>query len=287
MADSRWVSTSGDLNAAASYAPSGVPADTGSLYFDGSSNQSVVSGLTAFSGYANGITRLWTQSPYLGDVGANGNSLVAAIKYLIHNGSGSFYHSHLSAWPKSYIVVNSPNQHDAFILSGTDGAGGVDLTVAVLQGHAEVLTDNTIVLGTLLVGGAGVQYPSVEIGVINACNSYRQTSGFVTTKTGLGTSTDRALIDGGTLIYDSTATSGWANVEVAGGLFEYNGTGTMAFCIVSSGTLDMNQDSRAKTITKLILMPGANFLTHDNITVPSGGFFDYRVSPPILGGSLP
>jgi hypothetical protein len=93
------------------------------------------------------------------------------------------------------------------------------------------------------------------------------------------------VLDGGLLVYDYTGTSGWNNVEVAGGRFEYNGTGTMTFCIVNSGVLDMTKDSRAKTITTLIIMPGSTFLTHDNITVTT--LIDLRGTYPILGGNLP
>ena len=111
-------------------------------------------------------------------------------------------------------------------------------------------------------------------------SNYRQSSGTVTTKSDLGTSTGSCVIDGGTLIYDMTSADNWAKMDITGGYVQYNGTGTLSACVVSNGVLDMTYDSRAKTITNLVLLPGATFLTHFNITVNT--LIDLRGESPIL-----
>ncbi|MFH1108732.1 MAG: hypothetical protein V1790_06010 [Planctomycetota bacterium] len=279
MADKRWVSTDGNLSTAASYSPSGVPTVGDSLFFDGSSQMDVVSGLTAFSAFD--MTQIWTQSPYRGDIGADGNPLTAQVRWLIHQGSGSLFHAYKSHTSQAYVVIDSPNLQDAYTLVSTNGAAGVNMTLACLNGGIRILDNATSAIGTLLVGGKFTsRLPIVNIGLTSGVVTYRQTGGTVTTKTPLGISTSHAIIDGGTLVYDAGATDDWAWMEIAGGYVQYNSAATLTRCTVSSGTLDMMGDSRAKTITTLTLLPGSRFLTHKNVTV--GTLIDLRESFPIL-----
>ena len=287
MADKRWVSTTGDLGAVASYDPSGVPIDLDSLYFDGSSNQDAHTSMSTFSAIT--ITRFWAQPPFQGDIGANGNPILMTAKQLVHQGSGSVYHDHPAVSGPSYIVIDSPNLQDAYTLTATGGAGGLDATWSVVNGRMIVLDNSSSVLGTLLVGPGRLAAPIVDIGKINTVADYRQSGGFVTTKTPLAAnlSTSRAIIDGGTLVYhkDATTTLPWTKMAITGGRVEYNGVGVsggvhMTECVLASGILDMTKDSRAKTISKLIILPGGVFLTHKNITVTT--LIDLRGSYPIL-----
>jgi hypothetical protein len=285
MADKRWISTDGNASSTASYSPSGVPVDFDSIYCDGSSNVDWVSNLNVFSVSLITQTRLWFQAAYLGNAGAVGNPLRASAKHLIHNGSGSVYHFAFSAAVNPYVVIDSPNQQDAYTLVDTDGAGGVNLTLAFLRGGSRIVDNSAIVVGTILVDNATAGIgPNVDIGLINNCLVYRQNGGYVVTKSKLGTdyagTPGRANLDGGTLVYHKEGTGAWNIVEITGGRMEYNGTGSMTNCIVSGGILDMTKDSRAKTITKLTLMRGATFLTHQNITVTT--LIDLRPTYPIL-----
>ncbi len=262
MADSRWISSTGDLSAAASYSPSGVPAANGSIYFDGSSEQDVVSGLTVFS--AQNIARIWTQSPYYGDLGANGNPMTVQGRWIIHQGSGTFYYAHrLNSQGQTHIVVDSPNLQDAFVLTGLTST---TCFLECVQGATRVV-DNAGTLAALLVGSRAGANLFVTIGSGVTVSSFQLASGIVTTKSALGVASGYAIVGGGTLIYDASGTDSWNNLNVAGGRVVYNGTGTLTSCTVDNGTLDMTQDSRAKTIGALILLPGATFLTHSNITV--------------------
>lgn len=283
-ADSVWNSVDGNMSTAASWSPSGVPITLASLFFNNMSQADVSSGLTAFSLFD--INKIWVQSPYSGNIGAIGNALFVQCKHLIHNGSGSLYHHVGLHTSPMYVVIDSPNMQDAYTLTDTDGAVGVSLTLAIKRGLARIPSSSGggTVIGSLFVGGDGGSDPVVEIGRTDGNLLYRQTNGYVTTGTALGSygSTGRAIIDGGTLVYnaDGKTAVAWVNVEVTGGRFEYNGLATMTSCIVSSGALDMTKDSRAKTITKLTLLPGSNFLTHNNITVTT--LIDLRPKYPIL-----
>lgn len=290
MADKRWVSTTGDLNAAASYSPSGVPVDLDSIHCDGSSNFDWLSNLSSFSPTIT-QTRFWFQAAYQGNAGAEGNPLKASAKYFIHQGSGSIVHHLFSGASNPYVVIDSPNTQDAYTLTDTDGAAGLTITLACLNGGVKLLDNDNIVVGRMIVGDgrSGQSNPIVDIGTVGSVVGYRQNSGYVVTKNPLGAnvSTDYAVLDGGTLVYHAQAhaTRKWARVEITGGRMEFNGVGVVAtvnmdLCIVSSGTLDMTKDSRAKKITTLILMPGSTFLTHQNITVTN--LVDLRGSYPIL-----
>jgi hypothetical protein len=283
MADKRWVSTTGDLNAAASYSPSGVPGAGDSLYFDGTSNMDVLSNLNALQSFA--ITRIWIQKAYQGNIGAVGNPMIVGPSHLVHNGSGSVYHE--SNGSSSYIVIDSPNLQDAYTLTSTGGSAGLTNVWAVVNGSMDVL-DNTAntTLGALIVGPGRVAPPTVTIGRIAASFRLRQSGGYVVTKTPLGnnSATDRSVLDGGTLVYDVAGTAKWTQLEIAGGRMEFNGgvIGGVCIdeCVISSGVLDMTKDSRAKTITKLTILPGGEFLTHRNITVTT--LIDLRGDYPIL-----
>lgn len=294
MADKRWVSTSGDMNSAASYSASGVPGNGDALYFDGSSQMDAFTNMNALSALGAVQTRIWLQAPYQGDIGAEGNPLIADANHFIHQGSGSVYHS-IVGGNSPYIVIDSPNLQDAYTIFDTAGAAGATATFAIINGSfrvPDVASTTGIVLGTLLIGPGRTSPPIVDIGfgAFGGSNAgsikYRQSGGYVTTKIpfGANSSTDRAVIDGGILIYDKSATGVWRRVEITGGRMEFNGgvVGgiSMDDCTVSSGILDMTKDSRAKTITKLTLLPGAVFLTHRNITVTT--LIDLRDTYPIL-----
>lgn len=276
MADKRWVSTDGDLNAAGSYSPNGVPTVNDSLYFDGTSQVDIITNLSALSAF--NMTRIWFQSLYQGDGGAHGNALACKVKHLIHNGSGRLFHAYANHTQPTYVLVDSPNLIDAYTLVS---GGTTQLSIYCLGGHVNLL-NNTGPMNTMLV--APRRFPSdvtVEIGSgVGNVTWYRQTGGYVTTKSDLGTSSGGAIVEGGTLVYDAEGTDAWSELDITGGTVVYNGTGTLAQCVINNGTLDMTQDSRAKTITALIIMPGGIFLTHDNITITSK--MDLRDSYPIL-----
>lgn len=278
VADSRWVSTTGDLSAAASYSPSGVPVANGSIYFDGSSQFDVVSGLTAFTGID--LTRIWTQAPYQGNIGANGNPLLTGVKYLIHNGSGSLILRLEDHALHTDIIVDSPNIQDAFRLENSASAL---LNVYLLRGGSSISGTIAAIDNLYVCPSALSQQLNVTIdATFTSQTRYYQNGGLVTTTVPLGTASGDCVVSGGLLIYDLSATGAWGRIIVtSGGRFEYDGTGALSRCLVESGgVLDMLQDSRAKTITSLVLMPGSTFLTHANITVTT--LVDLRDSYPIL-----
>lgn len=284
MADKVWVSTNGNVNDAASWSPSGVPAANDSIYFDESSQQDAVSGLTALSGFD--LTRVWIKEGYEGNIGADGNPFTVKPGRLIHEGSGSLYLSqadHASISPN--VVVDSPNLIDAFTLT----AAGSDLRLHVLSGAAKIL-DNVGAFTVLTVSQKRIS-TSLEIGSgTGEISYYYQNGGTVTTKRGLGpasgTVDGTCVMDGGRLVIadDFNLSSTWFLLNLAGGVVEHNAivsSGAMPQNIfVSSGLLDMTKDYRAKTISLLVLMPASQFATHPNITTDV--LVDLRTTPPIL-----
>lgn len=271
-----WVSTNGDLNSAASWSPSGTPVVSDHWFFGDSSQVDVISNLSALLGGS----RIWVQKTYEGNVGANGNPLVVYFNTMVHQGSGSIYLNR-TAYPTSFLTVDSPNLIDAMTITavGATVPGDEELFVLCLSGGVEFLNDFGILYGLHV----GSPQATVTIGSGSGIiRHYSQNSGTVTTKRPLGGTSasprGRALVAGGTLTYDVSATTAWNDLEITGGRVVYNGTGALSNCIVSSGILDMTEDYRAKTISFLLLYPGATFLTHPAITVTQ--LIDARQSPP-------
>lgn len=274
MTDYRWVSTDGNLNAAASFSPAVVPGATDSVYFDGTSDFDVLTNLNVWTGLD--LTRLWVQEGYDGDIGADGNPLVAGIHHIIHQGTGRFFLSPEQHGSVVYVVIDSPNQVDAFKLV-TQAPTGFGLYC--INGGVDI-SNSVTGIGTLFIAGRdSMNFPRVGIGSGVTVGNYIQRSGVVTTKSVLGTS--NCILDGGLLIADALGTSNWTNIiNITGGTFQYNGSGNITQVMLANGTLDMSQDSRAKTITILVLLPGAEFITHNNITVTLT--IDLRGSVPVL-----
>ena len=286
MAKKTWVSTNGDINTAGSWSPNGVPISGDSIYFNDSSQADVISGLGALSGI--NITRVWIQDSYEGNIGAYGNPWLLRVGNLIHQGSGSLFYTHqVHGSLSSFVIIDSPNLIDAFHLAGVASpgpyfyllGGGASFSDAVTDAYQIVVSPRASANATLDIGS----------GLIDNY-LYRQTGGIVTTKSEVGYLTNGgligfAMVDGGTLIVSKEATAQFHGIDIVGGRVEYNGTGTLSLGIISSGILDMSQDSREKTISTLIVLPAGMFITHDDVTVTS--YNDFRPLIPITQGSLP
>jgi hypothetical protein len=222
------------------------------------------------------------QSPYEGNIGADGNPLQLFSKRFMHHGSGSVFYKpvHNVAFA-SHIVVDSPNLQDAFhVVPGGDSSSDY---LYVRRGTA-FIQDGSAAWLRIIVASTGWGTPRLTIGSgVGQVWEYYQSAGEVNTKSALGATTGMCLIAGGTLIYDYTGTVAWnGRISIAnGGRFILNGTGGTGVVIVhSGGTLDMMQDRRAKTLGTVIIMPGGNFFTHSNITVTT--LIDLRPQDPII-----
>jgi hypothetical protein len=247
-----------------------------SWYFATPGLPNISSGLAAF--IAVDVDKLWVQSPFESDIGAEGNPLNAPVRSFIHQGSGSVYYTYQTPLGLyNYFLIDSPNQQDAFTFAAN---GNTKCSIFVRRGAANLL-GGAGPLERLFVGGSFGVGPYVTIGAnFGGVTYYYQSGGTVTTKSDLGISTGDCIVDGGTLVYDATSTDAWNRIVLTGGLMQYNGTGTLTEGLVLSGTLDMTQDSRAKTITTLIIGPGGNFHTHDDITVTN--LIDLRLPVPVF-----
>jgi hypothetical protein len=277
-ADKRWVSVDGDLSAATSWSPIGVPGLNDSLFFDGDSDMDVVSHLAAFSGVDKNL--IWMTGNYYGSVGADGNPLTVPVAHLIYSGLGSLYHAFQThSTQTTYVVIDSTNLQDAYTFAS--GGSATSLNLFLINGHVNILSGAGPFAGISVGSRSFTNQPEVTIGnSVGNVTNYFQRSGVVTTNSALGTSSGSCIVDGGSLIYTAAGTSDWNRLVITGGNVKYNGTGTLAECVVSNGTLDMTHDSRAKTITTLTLLPGAVFSTHFNITVTN--LIDLRTANPIL-----
>mgnify|MGYP001567444883 FL=1 len=275
MADSIWVSATGNLGSAQSYSPSGVPIAAGSIAFTGqSSNFDVLSGLTALSGVD--LTRVWTQSDYDGDIGADGNPLVTGVKRFIHQGSGSVWYSQEAHASLQSVVVDSPNQQDAFTLVVADVTKA---NYYFFRNGGVHIADDQWASQVFVGSGVNAGFPIVSIGSNCLFTDYLQNSGYVTSKSCPGVGS--FILDGGIFVVDATVTATFGvPVHIAGGTLIYKGSGSLPLTIVSSGTLDMSQDSRTKVISNLILLPGSNYIKHDNVTETF--LLDLRGTVPIL-----
>jgi hypothetical protein len=167
--------------------------------------------------------------------------------YLVYEGSGS---AHLDIDNSTEVrVYKAPS-------TASDGGLGVNLsgdanallivdanngTVGVAFGATQVAAFTTIQVasGKVFLGA----------GVTNT--TFHQTGGTVENNSAVVT----VNLSGGTYTQEQGTVT---NLNIRGGRYYANSTGTITACVVYGGVLDLSKDARAKTITTLTIHPGGS-----------------------------
>ncbi len=225
----------------------------------------------------NSFTRM---AQYTGDVGTSAfplrfstvdatippaeiNPLDAKGKAIIF-GPGKFFFENADGGVGNevdYMYIDTDNQSDIIELTGqidnltlvkgrVTGLVGLDVDSLFVTyrtnpiSDSVVLLQNTALMTALSIGGGKVT----------------KTAGQVIFVTMLG----------GQYLHDSTAGQ-FSTLVLGGGKLTFNPAASIGFAGVLGGTLDMSQDGRDKTISLLLVQPGAVYLSGPHVTITNGG----------------
>jgi fibronectin-binding autotransporter adhesin len=248
-----WVSTDGNWGTAASWSPSGVPANNDNVYLE----DSAVSVTAGFSQSAVYLASLNIAQSYTGYVGDDVNYLsIGAVKVEIgyNNGPGSPAGSqrinlNLDANCGSVVINDSGSPYTSTIPTILIKDINASSTLEVRKGKVgvafktgEVSTFSTITAAT----GS-----EVTIGSGTTLTTYKQTGGDNTLLCAATTVT----VDGGTLLINGTGAI--TTLTTTGGTVISNTSGVITTATTEIlGTLDLTKSTKARTITTCKLDSG-------------------------------
>lgn len=193
------------------------------------------------------------QEGYTGVIGGSGNKMTSSVDTIRHVGSAEFWFDDSAALTDD-VFIRATDRNVVVNL------GGDTMTnVTILRGN--VTLDGTMgVIALLTVGFVDSVQQDVMLNVVtngNAVTLAKVWGGDITLNKEF-TTTDIA----GGLIKVPTGTSGdMGTIYMGGGVIRHNTLATIDLAIVQNATLDLGRE--AKTVTKLIELPGANVIDND------------------------
>ena len=244
MADKKWVGTTGDLNTAGNWSPSGVPSSGDNVYFPAGS-PSVTASLdalkTATLGGALAIVEF--EDGYTGTVGTSSSYMQFTCTSLKFSGTGQAWlnleASAISPEIRKTAIPASAASRGLYLrgsaLATLSVSGNASVGVAAYGAETSTITTARVVSGSAsLLLGSGVTVTTVQV-----------TAGQAEIRCG-GTTLD---VQGGNVTTYGTGT--WTTVTEDGGTLYPYGTGTITTCNLNGGTLDRLTAGQALTITTM------------------------------------
>lgn len=267
MATKVWASITGNWNNANSWNPVGVPITGDDVIFPPSVTQSVTSGLDQT---VVNLNTFIIEEGSFSSMGSAGDPLIIGATFMRHLGAGSIYLRSSPSFNIDQLIVDSTNWETAIQIESMPTAGITRLTV--LQG---------MVRANGTAGIAGIQF--IEMSYRRTANdAFVDFTGATTPPTNASTlymhagsfksSFDVGLIflSGGTVTVVDGG-SGVTVLEQSGGIFDWQEATTMQEVRLLGGIFTTESDFRPKTISELIVYPGAIAILTTNVTVTVGG----------------
>lgn len=193
------------------------------------------------------------QPGYTGVVGGPGNKMTSSVNTIRHVGSAEFWFDDSAALTDD-VFIRTTDRNVVVNL------GGDTMTnVTLLRGDI-TLDGTTGVIALLTIGFVDNVQQDVTLNVVTNGNAVTLAKvwGGVTTLNKEFTTTD--IANG--VIKVPVGTSGdMGTIYMGGGVIRHNTLNTIDLAIVQNATLDLG--SEAKTVTKLIELPGANVIEND------------------------
>ena len=248
MAAIPWNGSTGNLTTAGNYVGGVAPGASDQIVFNRGS-QDVDPSL----GNIAALDGIEVQPGYTGKVGGSGNKMTSSVNTIRHVGSAEFWFDDSAALTDD-VFIRAVNR-DVVINLG----GDTMTNVTILRGNV-TLDGTTGVIALLTVGFVDSAEQDVRLNVVtngNAVTLAKVWGGEIILNKEFVT-TDIA----GGLIKVPTGTSGdMGTIYMGGGVIRHNTTATIDLAIVQNATLDLGRE--AKTVTKLIELPGANVIDND------------------------
>ena len=248
MATKNWTgATSGDINVAGNWSPSGVPSSGDTVWFNSSAVVAVTAGLTQWSSTAPDAVNV--TSGYTGTIGTFASPLTLAATTInvglpeggtAGTGSGRLHIAFGSVTFTANIHTTASTATDTGVYPLRIKGGNASSVINLFSGslsHADQPGESATV-GTLYnIGGTVNQGSGVTQTTVTSL------SGAISTASG-GTT---ANIHGGT--YRDTGVGAWTTASI-GGSASFGSTGTVTTLnVTGQGTADFTTVSGSKTIT--------------------------------------
>jgi len=249
-----WISSDGDWDNTASWSTGVLPVSTDTAVFDGVS--SVVSVTSNLNQTGVDLARIEISPEYTGDIGSTGSPLQIDATVVLHRGTGTLYLK--GDGGGIGVQVDSTNLVDALVLSGTSTL----LTLDVKKGHATV--DNTVTNlgGVRVIGDKAIVI--IEANGAEKITSIIQQAGFCENNRPLSDAAAIAIVNGGVFVHENGAVT---QLHVQGGTCEWNAVETLTLGLVGRGLLDFTRSGNVKTVSALVILPGAEVFTTSQTTV--------------------
>lgn len=248
MANIVWNGSTGQLTTDANWVTGTAPAGTDVAVFN-RGTQDVDPSL----GDIAALQGIEIQPGYTGTIGGTGNKMTSSVDTIRHVGSAEFWFDDSAALTDDVFIRTTTR--DVIVNLGGDTMTNVTL----LRGNI-TLDGTTGVIALLTVGFVDSVEQDVRLNIVtngNAVTLAKIWGGDIILNKEFVT-TDIA----GGLIKVPTGTSGdMGTIYMGGGVIRHNTTATIDLAIVQNATLDLGRE--AKTVTKLIELPGANVIDND------------------------
>ncbi len=248
MAKIPWNGSTGNLTTAANWVGGVVPGASDVAVFNRNA-QDVDPSL----GNIAALDGIEIQAGYTGTIGGSGNKMTSSVNTIRHVGSAELWFDDSAALTDD-VFIRAMDRNVVINL------GGDTMTnVTILRG--DVTLDGTMgVIALLTVGFVNSVQQDVRLNIVTNANAIALAK-FWGGETILNKEITITDISNG-LINVPTGTSGdMGTIYMGGGVIRHNTTATIDLAIVQAATLDLGRE--AKTVTKLIELPGANVIDND------------------------
>jgi len=248
-----WIKTVPSPWEAASFNTGLLPGSNEEVYFDGTANGDVVSGLNQT---AVDLDKLHIKAEYSGTIGAHGNPLIISADTVIHEGTGTLYYQD-GGGQTDVILIRSTNLIDAAWLNGATFD-----RVRIIGG--KVSFGSTFTCQTRMEIGDGTAGYTAIVDAENGPGAdvpeFRMISGFLSGQgayhlltPGVG---GYAFMSGGTVILDAGAPAYLGGVFVmTGGYLEWANYGSPGSVVQATqvelygGTIDARKGNLKQILT--------------------------------------
>lgn len=262
MADRKWSSATGDLNATASWGGT-IPTGSESWFFPATNSQSVTSNKTALTALTP--TLFYVDENYGGAIGTNGGPVECSPATLKMFG-GQELHFKDGGGTTALVVIACKSAGTIVTLDGTS------------------MTKIIVLRGDVTIKSSAAAITDLEVGWVNN----RQGDANVTIEAGAGTITNMRLsggqvtsdgpvtnliVDGGTITQDTATIT---TADIYSGFFNFNFAGTIATLNLRGGLTDFTRNDLAKTVTNMNRFPGSEFEFIDDLTTFTNTVLDMR-----------
>ncbi|MDZ4250294.1 MAG: hypothetical protein U0990_09425 [Candidatus Nanopelagicales bacterium] len=270
MAVKTWTNGSldGDLGNGANFSPTGALATGDDLFFVKSNNSPVTTGLDQSAGAGLHLGLIQTERGFTAGIGATGNPLIITCNRLVHRGEGQLWYKDGTGtslqWTREVVIASPEMSAYAAVLDGaaierillrrgrTLLAGSLQSIARLEIGHENnplsdvdcEVASGAKAIGSLVLNGGRQLLTNCAVNMATCrAGLWRHESGDI----GI------LVNDGSTVVFNPDAAQG-----------------EIFRAILKSGTLDTLQTSRAKTIRRLLRMPGARLLRDRGLLTVDG-----------------